>query len=198
MNQLRLKILVSIALLHIKNLISPQMNAMAKKAANARAGLSVWSASSTERSAEALVRKLRSAAGRAHAFAQAFDPSVVVNARQLLLAHALALKAFAEEENCAKTLENETLAKAAATRKVAEAIAAIGVKSPDDFLLLTDARGKSLDALLEGIGAKKTKAVFRPDRKRVKSVFGATRALLKNYSLEDVVLEAIALSGSGK
>jgi len=143
----------------------------------------------------ALIERLREAAGELGVFAQAFDPSIIVSERHLLHAHALALKAFEERENYAKSIETETLLKAAAETRIDEAIMKAGAKDPKDFLLLTDADREKLGALLGKLRGKTKRLAFKYDPWRVKEVFNITEKMLENYSLEELVLERMALSG---
>jgi len=143
-----------------------------------------------------MVKKLKPKAIELKVFAQAFDPEIILNERQLLVAYALAKKAFENKENKSTSLENETLAKVAATAKLAEAIKIAGAKDAKDFLLMTDANDATLDKLLASIQAKKTEANFSPNKKKLANVFGITKTLLENYSEEEIILEKMALSGT--
>ena len=156
--------------------------------------LTVLLAKSDAGDARELIERLKKAAKRQKVFAQAFDPDAVVSPRHLELAHALAKKAFENGENRARTVENETLARAAATTRIEEAIPKIGAKNPKKFILITDARGKKLQRLLHEIGASGRKPAFRPDKKRVCAIFGIDGKLLQNYKLEELAMEGVAMA----
>jgi len=141
------------------------------------------------RDAKGLIARLREASGRLGVFAEAFDPEAVVSERQLLLAHMLAGRAFAEKRGIAKAMETEVLLRAAATGKIGEAIGRVGVKEPSQFLLLTDADGEKLERLLKAVEGKKVKAVFGGEK--AAKLYGVEK--LKGYSLEDLVLERMAM-----
>lgn len=143
------------------------------------------------------VDKLHAAAAVRNIFAQAFNPSWVVSERHLVSAYLLAKQAFAEKENTGKTMETETLLKAAATTQIQEAIERAGITSAEKFLLLTDANPEQLVALLAEIGAVQSPAAYSPDGKLIAKTLGFTKQQLANYSLEDLVLEAVAVSGTG-
>ncbi|VVC71617.1 Kinase binding protein CGI-121 [uncultured archaeon] len=147
---------------------------------------------------KALVEKLKAAAATEKVFAQAFDPSAIVSERQLASAFLLAKKSFENGGSRSKTLEAEVLAKAAATPRLEEAIPKVGVKSAKEFILFTTAKGKKLERLLEEIGATAKKPGFKPDKKKICALYKIDGKLLKDYSLEELVLEQVALSGIGK
>jgi len=161
----------------------------------AKRRLSVHAVKAGLRDVGELVERLKKASGKLGVFAQAFNPERVVSERHLLHAHALALKAFNEKENYAKTVEIEVLVKAAAETRVNEAIRKVGVKDAGNFLLLTDADGKKLESLLKQVNGRASKPAFKHDIEMAEREFGVSRDMLKNYSLEELVLEAVALSG---
>ncbi len=151
--------------------------------------VAAYGVSSGLRDAGELIGRLRRAAAELKVFAEAFEPKAIVSERQLLLAHKLAMDAFAEKRNIAKTMETEVLLRAAGTGKIGEAIERIGVKKPSGFLLLTDAEGSKLEALLKAIEGKKVKAVFGGEM--AAGIYGVGKT--GGYSLEDLVLEKMAM-----
>ena len=151
---------------------------------------------STEGSAKALIEKLKAASARPRVFAQALHPGAIASMRHLELAWLLAESAFRNGGNRARTLENEALLRAAATARIGEAIRRAGARSPREFVLLTDAKGARLKRLLDAIGGTAEKPEFKPDEKEVCALFGISGKLLENYSLEELVLEKVALSGA--
>ncbi len=148
----------------------------------------VFGVSSRICDAKELMRQLRAFTDREKIFAQAFDPNAVASERQLLLAHKLASDAFAEKRNIAKAMEAEVLVRAAATRKIEEAISRVGAKG-GNFLLLTDADGKKLEALLKMIEGKRKKAAF--GGAKAAKLYGVKK--LPGYSIEDLILERMAM-----
>jgi len=158
--------------------------------------MEIYAARSDEANVEPLVKKLREAARKLGVFAQAFGPELIVSERHLLLAYEVSSRAFREGTNLSNNLENEVLTRAAASTRINEAIKIIGVKDPEHFLLLTNAKGEKLKKLLESIGASSSKPKFKPEIATVKKTFGITSEMLKNYSLGDIVLEAVAMAGN--
>jgi tRNA threonylcarbamoyladenosine modification (KEOPS) complex Cgi121 subunit len=148
----------------------------------------VFGVSSRIHDAKELMARLRAFTDREKVFAQAFDPCAVASERQLLLAYKLAEGAFAEKRNIAKTMEAEVLVRAAATRKIEEAIARLGAKG-GNFLLLTDAEGKKLEALLKAIDGKRRKTAFAGEK--AAKLYGVKK--LPGYSIEELILERMAM-----
>jgi len=144
-----------------------------------------------------LIERLKKAANELHIFAQVFDPSVIVSDRHLFHAYALAQNAFKEGENYAKSIEAEVIVKAAAETRIDEAIMKVGAKNTAGFILLTDAGDNELAKLLEILHGKAKKCAYHSnlDVEKVKATFNLTDKMLENYSLEDLVLEKMALSG---
>lgn len=132
--------------------------------------------------------RLRAFTDREKAFAQAFDAKAIVSERQLLLACKLAKDAIAEKRNIAKTFEGELLVRAAATRKIDDAIRKVGAKG-GEFLLLTDAEGKKLESLLKAIAGKKTTPKFAGEK--AATLYGVKPTA--GYSTEGLVLEKMAM-----
>lgn len=143
---------------------------------------------SGEKDAKKLMDSVRSFTDKAGVFAQAFSPRAIISERQLLLAHKLAERAFAEKRNIAKTLEGEALVRAAATRKIGDAIGKVGAKG-GEFILLTDAEGKMLEALLKAIGGKKVPLKLAGEK--AANLYGVKQ--VAGYSLEELVLEKMAM-----
>jgi len=140
--------------------------------------------------------QLHAAAAVRNIFAQAFNSNWVVSERHLVSAYLLAKQAFAEKENTGKTRETETLLKAAATTQIQEAIARAGISSTQKIFLLTDAEDDQFAALLKELGATECPAAYSPDVKLIAETLGFTKEQLANYSLEGLVLEAVALAGN--
>lgn len=135
-----------------------------------------------------LMARMRAFTDREKAFAQAFDAKAIVSERQLLLAFELAKDAIAEKRNIAKTLEGEVLVRAAATRKIDDAIKRVGAKG-GVFLLLTDAEGKKREGLLKAIGGKKIPLKFAGEK--AAKLYGVKPTA--GYPIESLVLEKMAM-----
>lgn len=144
-------------------------------------------------SAELMVQ-LKAAAGL-RVIAQAFDPQLVLSANHLLFAYSSAFKAFERRCGVAKTLQNEMLLRAAATRKVSDAIRTIGVKTPAHVALLVAGSRRDALRLLKLLGAKPSPLRFASAQKRARiaKAFGIAARLLARYSLEDALIEKMAL-----
>lgn len=157
-----------------------------------------WLASSQAKDAKTLIGKLKAASTKLELFAQAFNPEAIAGGNHLSAAFLLAKNSFKNNENRANTLENEVLSKAAATTRIEEAIPKVGANSPKKFVLFTDAKGAKLSSLLKEIEATATKPKFKPNKKRLAKLFGITKEALENYSIEELVIEKMALSGIEK
>jgi len=136
---------------------------------------------------EALVELRR----RQKCFAQAFDPSAIVSERQMLLAYENAKKAFDEKRNIANCMDGEMMARAGGTRKIKEALARVGARNLKNVLVCADCtRGEVLKAL----GAKELKPTFIGEEKEVAKRFGISTKMMKSYTLEQCVLEKVAMA----
>jgi len=153
--------------------------------------VSIFGAESKISDAKGLMARLRAFTDREKVFAQAFSPEAVVSERQLLLAYKLAEDAFAEKRNIARNLETEVLLRAAATRKIGEAIERVGAKG-GRVLILTDARGEKMKRMLRAIDGKEIKAKFGGEK--AAGIYGVKK--LKGHSTGDLVLERMAMLGA--
>jgi len=148
----------------------------------------VFGVSSGIEDTKPLMERMRAFTDREKLFAQAFDPAAIVSERQLLLAYKLAERAFAEKRNIAKSIEAEVLVRAAATRKIGEAIERAGAKN-GKFLLLTDAEGKKLEDLLKAVEGKKVAVHFAGEK--AAKVYGVKKTA--GFSTEELILERMAM-----
>jgi len=124
-------------------------------------------------------------------FAQAFDPRAIVSERHLLVAYENAKRAFGEKRNVARTIEAEVLARAGGTRKIGEAIERVGARDARDVLVLCDCtKGR----VLRELGGKERRPAFAPDEKGIARRFGISKGALSACSLEEAVLEKVALA----
>jgi len=144
-----------------------------------------------------LIAHLSKAAAELHVTAQAFNPQLVLSVNHLLFAYLSAFKAFERRSNIANTLQNEILLRAAATRKVSDAIRFIGAKDPAHVVLLVAGARRDALLLLKRLGALPSplKPASRQKRKIIAKEFGIDARLLARYALEDMLIEKIAMLG---
>lgn len=120
---------------------------------------------------------------------QVINPKYVVSERRIEMALDKTKNAFKQDKNKSKSLNNELLLWICAEKHISNAIKNAGAKQTSDFFLFY--KGKhNIDTILEKISAKKKKLEFTPDLKALK----IDKKLLKQYSLEDLILEKMALS----
>jgi len=124
-------------------------------------------------------------------FVQAFDSRAVVSERHLELAYGNAKRAFEEGTNLARGLDAEVLARAGGTRKIEVAIRRVGVRDARDVIVMCDC---SKQDVMKALGGKERKPTFKPDRKEVVQRFEIAGKVLSVYSLEQAVLEKVALA----
>lgn len=156
--------------------------------------LFVFETSTGFSSSAELMAQLKAAAGL-RVIAQAFDPHLVLSANHLLFAYLGAFKAFERRRSVAKTLQNELLLRAAATRKVSDAIRMIGVKEPAHVALLVAGSRRDALRLLKLLGANPLplQPASAQKRESIARAFGIDTRLLARYSLEDMLIEKMAL-----
>ena len=128
---------------------------------------------------------------RRKCFVQAFDPKAIVSERHLLLAYENARAAFEERRNVARNLETEVLVRAGGTRKISEALERVGVKDAGDVVVMGDCKRREL---MGGLGAKEIKPTFEPDEREIVGRFGLSPKVTATYSIEEGVLEMVALA----
>ncbi|MEM3030290.1 MAG: KEOPS complex subunit Cgi121 [Candidatus Micrarchaeia archaeon] len=149
-------------------------------------------ASTAFASAEELLRELRRVSKARRAVLQAFDPGAVLSARHVVFSFFQAFKAFEAGRAFSRSLANEWLLRAAATRSMEEAIKRIGVKDPARIVLGIAGKRPNAKSILAALGAKKI--VFpKPTPKKISHIerlFGVRAAA---RSLEELLLEKIAL-----
>jgi len=121
---------------------------------------------------------------------QAFNPDSIVSENHLIFSARHAFKAFAEGRNIADRIENEILLRTAATRRIDEAIKRVGVKDPKDILLFISGKRIYEKGILKQLDAEKIGLKFGNESEIAKK-FGLEKN--ENYSLEDLLLEKIAL-----
>lgn len=140
-----------------------------------------------------LLNKARDASRKQKTVIQVFDPDAVLSKKHLKYSFSQAFKACEQRKNIAKTLENEFLLRTAATRKISEAIKRTGVKNTKKALLAIDTNdGKKINKILEQLNAKQTKLSF-PSEKTIAKLYELNENALKNYTVEQLLLEKIAL-----
>ncbi len=120
---------------------------------------------------------------------QVINPKYVVSSKQIEIALEKAKTARKLGINKSNSLNNELLLWICAEKHVSEAIKKAGAKQTNDFFLFYEGKTK-VDTILKEIKAKKKKLIFTPDLK----AFKIDEKLLKQYSLEDLVLEKMAIS----
>jgi tRNA threonylcarbamoyladenosine modification (KEOPS) complex Cgi121 subunit len=136
---------------------------------------------------EALVELRR----RGKCFAQAFDPSMIISERQMLLAYENAKKAFDERRNIANCMDGEMMARAGGTRKIKDAIARVGARDLKNVIVCADCGKKEL---LAALGAKELKPTVIGEEKEIARRFGISAKMLKACTLEQCVLEKVAMA----
>ncbi|MEM4389964.1 MAG: KEOPS complex subunit Cgi121 [Candidatus Micrarchaeia archaeon] len=143
-------------------------------------------------SAEELIGKLREVSKARHVVLQAFNPDAVLSPRHIVFSFFQAFKAFETGRSFSRSLANEWLLRAAATRSMEEAIRKIGVIDPTRIVLGIAAKRPNAKSILAALGAEKS--VFpKPTPKkisRIEKLFGVRAAACP---LEELLLEKIAL-----
>ncbi|VVC03379.1 KEOPS complex subunit Cgi121 [Candidatus Burarchaeum australiense] len=129
---------------------------------------------------------------REKCFAQAFDPAVIISERHLLLAYENSRRAFEEKRNIANCMDGEMMARTGGTRKIKEALAKVGARDLKNVLVCADCGRKA--EVLKALGAKELKPTFVADEKEVAKRFGISAKMLKAYTLEQAVLEKVAMA----
>ena len=155
--------------------------------------VSVLGVRTGQKSVKGLFGQLASLSKRHSLLLQAFDPDSVVSERQLAVACELSQKAINTKTNLARTPEAELLLRAAGTEKIDRAIERVGVKDSSRFILFSPSLipgsvlrelGEEDKSLLKLTGEK---------RKKIAKLFSISERELSIYSLEDLVLERMAL-----
>lgn len=120
---------------------------------------------------------------------QLINPKYVVSERQIGIAFKKAKEAFKDGYNKSNSIQNELLLWICAEKHVSKAIKKAGAHNTKDFFLFYEGKTE-VNKILKEIKAKKKKLVFTPDLKAL----GIDKKLLKDYPLEDLVLEKMAVS----
>lgn len=122
---------------------------------------------------------------------QLFDPRAVVSLKQAFFSYGMAKKNFISSTCKADCLSNELLLYMAATPHFNKAVEFAGAKDPKDFFILFEnMTGGSVDRVLKDLKMEKKELKFTLDSE----YWGFTKEQLKFYSLEELVLEKMALS----
>jgi tRNA threonylcarbamoyladenosine modification (KEOPS) complex Cgi121 subunit len=147
-----------------------------------------------EKTAKLLFEKISKLSKDNSILLQAFNPDSIVSAKQLEHAFELANRSFKTKRNIARNLETELLLRAAGTEKIDKAIERAGVKDPSRILLFSDK--KIPKKIIEELGEEDSSLLklTNEKRKKITLLFGITEPELSLYSLEELVLERIALS----
>jgi tRNA threonylcarbamoyladenosine modification (KEOPS) complex Cgi121 subunit len=143
---------------------------------------------------EELLSKMKEVSKRRKAVIQAFDPDMVLSGNHLIFSAHHAFKAFAERRSIAKKLESELLLWAAATRRIEEAVKKVGVKDARKVIFLIQ-KGREGEVLRD-LGAEQDDKLLKMSKEKVSRIihsFGIDEKACESYSLEELLLEKIAM-----
>ena len=142
---------------------------------------------------EELLSRMKEVSERRKAVIQAFDPDMVLSENHLIFSAHHAFKAFADKRAIAKKLESELLLWAAATRRIGEAVDKVGVKDPERVVFLIE---KGKEQVLGDLDAEEDAKLLRMSREKASRIthsFGISENTCGCYSLEELLLEKIAM-----
>ncbi len=146
-----------------------------------------------EKNTKELFEKLSKLSKANSILLQAFNPDSIVSPRHLAHAFELANHSFQTKRNLARNLETELLLRAAGTEKIDRAIEMVGVKDPSRIILFSD---KKIDKkMLAELGEEDSSLLKLTDekKKKIEKLFEISKSELELYSLEELVLERIAV-----
>ncbi|MBI4399731.1 hypothetical protein HY570_03190 [Candidatus Micrarchaeota archaeon] len=127
---------------------------------------------------------------------QAIDPDLVLSKRQVKFAVKHAQDSFKNKKNRAKTLENEILLTLAMTRSFDQAIKILGIKNGEDALLII--LGDNPKNFMKELSSYLINPVFKPDKEKILKSYGINKNSLVMFSLEDMLLEKMAIAANEK
>ncbi|MFA5382331.1 MAG: KEOPS complex subunit Cgi121 [Candidatus Micrarchaeia archaeon] len=134
------------------------------------------------------IREIINILDKSNKIYQVLNPDYIISKKQVEIAYELSKKAFKDKRNKAKSINNEILLWICSEKHVSRAIQKAGAKETNDFFLFYE--WDDINKILNEIKAKKKKLVFTPDL----TIFQLNKNTLKNYKLEDIILEKMAVS----
>jgi len=153
----------------------------------------VIGASTEFASPEELLSELKRVSKARRTVLQAFNPDAVLSGRHILFSFFQAYKAFEEGRAISRSLANEWLLRAAATRSMEEAIRVLGVRGCGRVVLGIAGKNQRAKSILAELGAKPVPlpALTREKAANIERLFGVRATPF--HSLEEMLSEKIAL-----
>lgn len=128
---------------------------------------------------------------KGYSVVQLFDPNVVVSINHLRFAYGTAKLNYINDKMRSKTLSNELMLCVSANQHFVKAVKFAGAKTNKDFFIVFEnMSGGTVNIILKDLQIKQKKLEFTPDFK----LWGVTSNQLKVYTLEQLIIEKMALS----